>query len=218
MIKKFFSFWLHTILYYILLIIICFVIADFLHIPNFAGFIGVIGFFYCPYRAFKKVRHNDKQKEEQSAFPTSYFIEKTSTPNATQTSHTSPSNQKMNLPSSQSPVKTAIPPRPVSQSRNIPAPKVTNPPPTSSSRPIQAASSSKENLLDLNQATVQQINDIPGINLILGKKIIQNREQRGPYTSMDDLVARVHPSPQAERELRAYATIQPSTQGRMLDY
>lgn len=216
MIKKIFSFWLHTILYYILLIIIAILISQVS--PNFAGVIAVIGFFYCPYRAFKKVRHNDKPKEEQSAFPTSDFMEKTSTQNATQTSHTSPSNQKMDVLSSQSPVKTAIPSRPVSQSRNIPAPKVTNPPPTSSSRPIQAASSSKANLLDLNQATVQQINDIPGINLILGKKIIQNREQRGPYTSMDDLVARVHPSPQAERELRAYATIQPSTQGRMLDY
>lgn len=216
MIKKIFSFWLHTILYYILLIIIAILISQVS--PNFAGVIAVIGFFYCPYRAFKKVRHNDKPKGEQFAFPTSDFIEKTSTTNVTQTSHTSPSNQKMDVLSSHSPVKTTIPSRPVSQSRNVPTPKVTNPPPTSSSRPIQATSSSKANLLDLNQATVQQINDIPGINLILGKKIIQNREQKGPYTSMDDLVARVHPSPQAERELRAYATIQPSTQGRMLDY
>ena len=216
MIKKIFYFWLYAILYSILPLIIVTLIGQVA--PNFAGVIAVIGFFYCPYRAFKKARHIDELKEEQSAFPTSDFIEKTSTQNATQASHTSPSNQKMDVLSSQSPVKTAIPPRPVSQSRNIPAPKVTNPPPTSLSHPIQAASSSKANLLDLNQATVQQINDIPGINLILGKKIIQNREQRGPYTSMDDLVARVHPSPQAERELRAYATIQPSTQGRMLDY
>lgn len=216
MIKKFFSFGLYTILYYILLLIIAILIS--LVAPNFAGVIAIIGFFYCPYRAFKKARHIDEPKEEQPDFPTSDFIEKASTPNTTQTSHTSSSNQKMDVLSSQSPVKTAIPPRPVSQSRNIPTPKVTNPPPTSSSRPIQAASSSKANLLNLNQATVQQINDIPGINLILGKKIIQNREQKGPYTSMDDLVARVHPSPQAERELRTYATIQPSTQGRMLDY
>ena len=216
MIKKFFSFWLYSILYSILLLIIVTLIGQVA--PNFAGVIAVIGFFYCPYRAFKKARHIDEPKEEQFAFPTSDFMEKTSTKNATQTSHTSPSNQKMDVLSSQSPVKTTIPSHPVSQSRNIPAPKVTNPPPTSSSRPIQAASSSKENLLDLNQATVQQINDIPGINLILGKKIIQNREQKGPYTSMDDLVTRVHPSPQAEWELRAYATIQPSTQGRMLDY
>lgn len=216
MIKKIFSFWLYSILYAILLLIIVTLIGQVA--PNFAGVIAVIGFFYCPYRAFKKARHIDEPKEEQPDFPTSNFIEKASTKNTTQTSHTSPSHQKMDVLSSQSPVQTTIPSRPVSQSRNIPTPKVTNPPPTSSSRPIQAAPSSKANLLDLNQATVQQINDIPGINLILGKKIIQNREQRGPYTSMDDLVVRVHPSPQAERELRAYATIQPSTQGRMLDY
>lgn len=92
MIKKFFSFWLYAILYYILLLIIVILIGR--AAPKFVSVIAFIGFFYCPYRAFKKARHIDEPKEEQPDFPTSDFIEKASTPNATQTSHTSSSNQK----------------------------------------------------------------------------------------------------------------------------
>ncbi len=43
--------------------------------------------------------------------------------------------------------------------------------------------------LDLNSATPQDLEALPGIGPVLARRIIQHREQHGPFKTLDDLLA-----------------------------
>jgi DNA uptake protein ComE-like DNA-binding protein len=46
-------------------------------------------------------------------------------------------------------------------------------------------------LVDLNQAGLAELLDLPGIEHALAERILRERENRGPYRSGEDLVRRV---------------------------
>jgi competence protein ComEA len=52
-----------------------------------------------------------------------------------------------------------------------------------------AASGSPQTPLDLNSASAEQLDGLPGIGPVTAQKIIDYRQQHGPFTSVDDLDA-----------------------------
>ena len=54
----------------------------------------------------------------------------------------------------------------------------------STETPRQATSG----LLDINTATVADLTDLPGIGEVIAQRILDYRNQNGPFTSIDDLV------------------------------
>jgi comEA protein len=66
--------------------------------------------------------------------------------------------------------------------------------------------------LDLNIATIEQLQDLPGIGPTTAKAIIQFREKSGPFKRVEDLLA-IHGISRARLEkLRPYVTVTPSPQ------
>jgi competence protein ComEA len=59
--------------------------------------------------------------------------------------------------------------------------------PESESTPSQR-SASAAGRLDLNQATSQEFDRLPGIGPALARRIIEHRQSRGPFATVDDLL------------------------------
>ncbi len=51
----------------------------------------------------------------------------------------------------------------------------------------QAASAAQQ-LLDINAATVEQLQQLPGIGEKIAKRIVKYREKNGPFTKAEDLL------------------------------
>lgn len=54
--------------------------------------------------------------------------------------------------------------------------------------PIPAASSTSAGLINVNQATVDELTELPGIGLSKAKAIVQYREKYGPFQKIDELL------------------------------
>ena len=61
-------------------------------------------------------------------------------------------------------------------------------PATVSAAELPAAKVSVETI-HLNQATAEQLQDLPGVGPALSERIISYRDQHGPFSSVDQLVA-----------------------------
>jgi len=68
------------------------------------------------------------------------------------------------------------------------------------------------NPIDLNTATIEQLEQLPGIGPSTAKAIIQFREKSGPFKRVEDLLA-IHGISKARLEkLRPYITVSPPPQ------
>ena len=66
--------------------------------------------------------------------------------------------------------------------------------------------------IDLNTATLQQLQELPGIGPTTAKAIVQFREKSGPFKRVEDLLA-IHGISKARLEkLRPYVTVTPPPQ------
>ena len=63
--------------------------------------------------------------------------------------------------------------------------------------------------LDLNSATVVQLQQVPGIGPTLAKRIVRLREKSGPFRRVDDLLALPRVTRAAVEKMRPYLTVAP---------
>ena len=63
-------------------------------------------------------------------------------------------------------------------------------------------------ILNLNSATLQQLEALPGIGPVLAKRIVEFREKKGGYKRLEELLAVPGISERKWRVLRAYLTVQ----------
>ena len=67
--------------------------------------------------------------------------------------------------------------------------------------------------LDLNVATVEQLEQLPGIGPATAKAIVQFREKSGPYRRVEDLLAIRGITKRKLEKLRPYVTVQAAPKG-----
>lgn len=63
--------------------------------------------------------------------------------------------------------------------------------------------------LDLNRATAEELQGLPGIGPVLAARILSWRETHGPFTSVEDLLAVPGIGPRTLENLRAQVTVTP---------
>jgi len=61
--------------------------------------------------------------------------------------------------------------------------------------------------LDLNRATAQELEKLPGIGPVLAQRIVDWREKHGPFKSVDDLLAVPGIGPKTLENLRDKVTV-----------
>jgi competence protein ComEA len=63
--------------------------------------------------------------------------------------------------------------------------------------------------LDLNSATAEQLQQIPGIGPVMAQNIVKFREKSGPYKRVEDVLAIHGISKRVFAEIRPYLTVKP---------
>ncbi len=66
---------------------------------------------------------------------------------------------------------------------------------------------SKGMVLDLNTAKAEDLANLPGINIILAKKIVQRRDEKGGFTSLDELYEEFKIKPHFRKQLNGLLMI-----------
>ena len=61
--------------------------------------------------------------------------------------------------------------------------------------------------IDLNTATVQQLDELPGVGPAIAQRIVDHREANGPFTSVDDLLEVSGIGPATLEKIRPLATV-----------
>ena len=84
---------------------------------------------------------------------------------------------------------------------------------------LSAAPSHKKKLpahpIDLNTATVEQLEELPGIGPVTANKIIAFREKSGPFRKVEDLLAIPRITKSRLDKLRPYVTVKPEKPAKM---
>lgn len=120
-----------------------------------------------------------------------------------------PMSQPVQVPMQQT-ANTPVPP-----SASIPV-KNTITPPNESPPPIQPPP--QNTLPNFNNATLDELTKLSGVNRILAMKIISVRDKDGAYSSFEDLFSRVKLTPQAQEEIRHHFSITLTSDGRFIDF
>ncbi len=68
--------------------------------------------------------------------------------------------------------------------------------------------------LDLNTATVEELQQLPGIGPVTAKAMVRFREKSGPFRRVEDLLAIRGISKARLKKLRPYVTVQPAEKNR----
>lgn len=103
--------------------------------------------------------------------------------------------------------------RPYVRAGSAPAPRPPGPhtdaPPPQPAEPIAPAPApvSPRALVDINAATADELTALPGIGPALGARIVQDRAERGPFSTLDDLARVPGIGPKTVERLRAHATV-----------
>jgi competence protein ComEA len=77
--------------------------------------------------------------------------------------------------------------------------------------PADANKRPPANPLDLNSATVEQLQQLPGIGPATAKAIVRFREKSGPFRRVEDLLAVRGITKKRLDKLRPYLTVAPSS-------
>jgi competence protein ComEA len=82
-------------------------------------------------------------------------------------------------------------------------------PANDSAMPDRAGGKKKEPAapIDINQAGVEQLQGLPNIGPVKAKRIVENRESKGPFKSVDDLRRVPGIGPKTVEQLRPYITV-----------
>ncbi|HEV2385676.1 MAG TPA: helix-hairpin-helix domain-containing protein [Candidatus Acidoferrales bacterium] len=68
--------------------------------------------------------------------------------------------------------------------------------------------------IDLNHATIEQLEELPGVGPVTAQRIVEFRQKSGPFKSVDDLLA-IHGISRGRLEkMRPYVVIRPSEKPR----
>lgn len=73
--------------------------------------------------------------------------------------------------------------------------------------PQRAGATTPQDPIDLNQATAQQLTQLPGIGPALAKRIVEFREQHGPFTRVEDLMKVRGIGEKSFQKLRPYVKV-----------
>lgn len=67
----------------------------------------------------------------------------------------------------------------------------------------------QDGLINLNTASVAELDELPGIGEVLAGRIVERRETVGPFTSVDQLTEIEGISPRLVEEIRPFVTVEP---------
>ena len=108
--------------------------------------------------------------------------------------------------------QTDSPPPPIAphEAHSQPSLVATQPAPSVRSQLTQRSVAVKIRL-DVNRATVQEFDQLPGIGPALAQRIIDYRRSHGPFTGMEDLSLVKGIGPKKLERLRGFVTVRPET-------
>lgn len=72
----------------------------------------------------------------------------------------------------------------------------------------QSTAPSPENPLDVNEATAEQLQEVPGIGATLARRIIEFREEHGAFEKVDDLLNVQGIGPTSLERIRPYLKVE----------
>ena len=64
-------------------------------------------------------------------------------------------------------------------------------------------------MININSATEAELTALPGINIIMAKKIIKQRDYKGDFKSVNDFISFIKIKPHFEQKLRKMVTVKP---------
>lgn len=88
-------------------------------------------------------------------------------------------------------------------SEAVPTPRRSTPP------PAEPRAAGQGQPIDINTATADELDALPGIGPALAARIVTARDERGPFASVDDLAAVEGISPRMVDDLRSLVTVGP---------
>ena len=94
---------------------------------------------------------------------------------------------------------------PISDGTQVVVPKRAPPAPAAGSPPAAAEEAPAGGPVHLNTATVEQLDELPGVGPVTAQKIVEYREQHGAFSSVDDLDAIPGIGPARLEQLREVA-------------
>jgi len=93
----------------------------------------------------------------------------------------------------------------------IASPLLSNPTPPIVPREVSASSVEK---VDLNSASAEMIEALPGVGPKLAREIVRYREEQGPFRKREDLLEIKGMGPKKLRQIEPYLTIGPNDKSR----
>jgi DNA uptake protein ComE-like DNA-binding protein len=130
-------------------------------------------------------------------------------------------------PAGSSPASTGPPQPPTASGTSGPPPPPAAPAPRATERPAQPAEptmAARTDLIDLNTASVDDIAALPGVGVATAHRIVEERQRRGGFESVDEAAIGVNVQPHVRARLQKLAVVsqrqQPTRQrstGRIVD-
>jgi competence ComEA-like helix-hairpin-helix protein len=79
--------------------------------------------------------------------------------------------------------------------------------------PYLSSSGQEENAIDLNRATADELQLLPGVGPALSKRIVEYREAKGDFARIEDIMQVSGIGPKTFEAIRDYLTVEDKTEG-----